>query len=137
MEHNIHFETYTFDLFEITNLRDKDQNELYNKEYKNKIPNIGINIKINKFDDNDDITFYITLKNENNEGNDFKNDYYISLSYFDNSIRKFEIIDMIKQNNYNPKEYLYHGMIYKDFYSQAWNKDFNLAIKLIIYEYNK
>ncbi len=137
MEHNIHFETYTFDLFEITNLRDKDQNELYNKEFKNKIPNISVNIKINKFEDNDDITFSIILKNENNEGKDFQNDYYISLSYFDNYTRKFEIIDMIKQNNYNPKEYLYHGMISKDFYSQAWNKDFNLAIKLIIYEYNK
>ena len=110
------------------------------KEFNHIINDVNVTIDIKRLDDNDDILFNIKLEKKNddeNQNDEFKSNFYISLSFFDNSERSFKLIDMKKQNNYNKKEYNYNGMIYRYIYEKAWSNNGNLALKLFIYEYNK
>jgi hypothetical protein len=138
--HDIFFKIYQFDLFEIENLNNFENLDLFNKEFNHIINDVNVIIDIKRLDDNDDILFNIKLEKKNddeNQNDEFKSNFYISLSFFDNSERSFKLIDMKKQNNYNKKEYNYNGMIYRYIYEKAWSNNGNLALKLFIYEYNK
>jgi hypothetical protein len=138
--HDIFFKIYQFDLFEIENLKNFENLDLFYKEFKDIINNVNVIVDIKRLDDNDDIIFNIKLEKKNddeNQNSEFKTNFYISLSYFDNFDRSFKLIDMKKQNNNNKKVFMYHGMIYKDIYEKAWSSNGNIALKLFIYEYNK
>ena len=138
--HDIFLKTFQFDLFEIENLKNFENLDLFYKEFKDIINNVNVIVDIKRLDDNDDIIFNIKLEKKNddeNQNSEFKTNFYISLSYFDNFDRSFKLIDMKKQNNNNKKVFMYHGMIYKDIYEKAWSSNGNIALKLFIYEYNK
>jgi hypothetical protein len=138
--HDILLKTFQFDLIEIENLKDPENIDLYNKEFKKIIKDVNVVIDIKKLEDNGDIIFNIKLEkksDDENEDEEFKTNFYISLSYFDNSERNFQNIEITQYNNSNKKVYNYHGMIYKEVYEKAWSSNGNIALKLFIYEYNK
>ena len=108
---NTKFLNYTCDLFKIQNLKNLEILNLLYKDFNDVIPNIKINIKSIRFEENKDMLINIKLEKknineneygiDNNNNNNNNNDYIIYLSYFDNNERKFIEVNVEKRKDIN------------------------------------
>ena len=142
--YNTKFLNYTCDLFKIQNLKKLEILNLLDKDFNDIIPNIKINIKAIRFEENKDILINIKFEKKNineneydidNNNNNKNNDYIIYLSYFDNNERKFIEVNVEKRKDINKNILDYQSIILYKFYSKACSYDGDLEIKLLIYQY--
>ena len=142
--YNTKFLNYTCDLFKIQNLKKLEILNLLDKDFNDVIPNIKINIKAIRFEENKDMLINIKFEKKNineneydidNNNNNKNNDYIIYLSYFDNNERKFIEVNVEKRKDINKNILDYQSIILYKFYSKACSYDGDLEIKLLIYQY--
>ena len=143
--YNTKFLNYTCDLFKIQNLKKLEILNLLDKDFNDVIPNIKINIKAIRLEENKDMLINIKLEKknineneygiDNNNNNNNNNDYIIYLSYFDNNERKFIEVNVEKRKDINQNILDYQSIILYNIYSKACSYDGDLEIKLLIYQY--